>query len=437
MNDLKKKIQEKSCRIGIIGLGYVGLPLAVEFSNSGIHTTGVDLDQEKVFQLNNGISYIPYIDVKSLKNKNLSVSTKFEVLNYQDVIIICVSTPLSKNKNPDLSQVRKAVEVIKERLHSDQLVILESTTFPETTRKIVLPMLEQSGLKIGNDFFLAYSPERIDPGNKVHTLKNTPKLVGGITNDCTELASVLYSHVCNNVVSLSSPEIAEMAKIFENIFRNVNIALVNELKMLCDLMGINVWEVIKAAATKPFGFMPFYPGPGVGGHCVPVDPFYLSWKAKEYDFQTRFIELSGEINDRMPYYCISLIVKALNQVEKSVKGAKIMVLGVAYKKDIDDIRGSPAIKIIRTLINMGGNIIYNDPHVDSIEIDGVQLKSTELTEKAISSAECVVIATDHGIYDYISIKKDSKILVDLRNRTSAQGSIIKASNQKAPSDMKK
>lgn len=411
---LMETILNKKAKIGVIGLGYTGLPLAVAFSQAGFKTAGIDIDKERIKKLNSKVSYIPYVDGKNLKNENLSFSMDYKILTELDVIILCVPTPLSKNKEPDLGYVTSATLKVAKNMHNNQLIILESTTYPGTTRDVILPLLQKDGFKVGKNFYLAYSPERIDPNNEKFHLKNTPKLVSGITHRCADLARELYSQICNDVIVTSAPEVAEMAKIFENIFRNVNIALVNELAMFCDVMKIDVIDVIAAASTKPFGYMPFFPGPGVGGHCIPVDPFYLSWKAKEYGFPLHFIELSGEINEKMPYYIVSKIGKALNNVGKSIKKSRILILGVTYKKDSNDLRNSPALRIIRCLKEDGAVVYFNDPYVNSLDIDGNIINSKKLSLNLLKSVDCVVIHTNHTPYDYKWIEENSKVLVDTR-----------------------
>lgn len=416
---LKNRIMQKKAAIGVIGLGYVGLPLAVEFGKAGFHVVGVDLDEEKIKEINKGGSYIPDIGNKNIKKlideQRLIATSNYEVLKDLDAVIICVPTPLTKTKEPNLSHVISASNEIAKHLRKDQLIVLESTTYPGTTEEVVLPILESTGLTVGKDIYLAYSPERIDPGNKKYSIKEIPKVIGGVTEKCAEVASALYGQIIEKIVLVSSLKAAEMTKLLENIFRNVNIALVNELAMLCDRMGISVWEVIEAASTKPYGFMPFYPGPGVGGHCIPIDPFYLSWKAKEHDFRTRFIELAGEVNENMPYYIVQKIADVLNNAQKSIKSSNILVLGVAYKKDINDVRMSPALKLIELLQEKGANVFYNDPYVPLINISGITLKSVPLEKYLLDKIDCVVITTDHSSYDYKWISENSKLILDTKN----------------------
>lgn len=423
--ELIEKIKSKNAKIGIIGLGYVGLPLVLRFCEEKFSVIGFDIDQRKVEKLNRGESYIKYIPpgkIKELREKRLFEATsEYSKLKDIDCVIICVPTPLKKNKEPDLSYVEKTSNEIARYLRKGQLISLESTTYPGTTREILLPRFENKGMKAGKDFFLVFSPEREDPGNPKYSTKIIPKVVGGITSRCTETGRVLYEQIIDRIITVSSTEVAEFSKLLENIFRSVNIALVNELKILSDKMGVNIWEVIEAASTKPFGFMPFYPGPGLGGHCIPIDPFYLSWKAKEYDFNTRFIELAGEVNTGMPQYVVSKIIDALNTQGKSLKNAKILILGVAYKRDTDDIRESPGVEIVSILKDKGAKVDYNDPHIPSFSgmrhYPNLAMKSITLTEKTLKGYDCVVIITNHSQYDYKWILKNSKLIVDTRNST--------------------
>jgi len=413
------KIQDKSAQVAIIGMGYVGLPLAVEFARVGFKVTGLDIDAEKIRALQAGESYIP--DIPSTTVRNLVKDGRFhpttdpETLKTMDTVTICVPTPLRKTKDPDLSYIMNSVEVIRRSLHPGQLIILESTTYPGTTDEMVLPTLEETGLKVGRDFFLAFSPERVDPGNKQYTTRNTPKVVGGITAECTQLARTLYEQAIDKVISVSSTKVAETVKLLENTFRSVNIALVNEIALMSDKMGINVWEVIDAAATKPFGFLPFYPGPGIGGHCIPIDPFYLSWKARQSGFEARFIDLAGQINGRMPEYVVEKVMEALNQHGKCLKGARMLIVGVAYKKDINDVRESPALDIISLLARKGAKISYHDPFVPSLSVEGIEQRSKELDEKTLEEQDCVVIVTNHSGLDYGKIVKASRLIMDTRN----------------------
>jgi UDP-N-acetyl-D-glucosamine dehydrogenase len=426
----------KEIKIGIIGCGYVGLPLALRFAEVGQRVTGFDTDQEKITKLNAGQSYIQHISADKIKQhiqgKHFDATTDFARLREMDAVLICVPTPLDERREPDLSYVEKTAQAIAPNLQRQQLIVLESTTYPGTTEELVLPILEQGGLKCplakgaasentATDFYLAFSPEREDPGNKQFGLAQIPKVVGGINPASGRAAVALYAQIVSQVVPVSSTRAAEMVKLLENIFRCVNIALVNELKQLSLRMDLDIWEVIDSAATKPFGFMPFYPGPGLGGHCIPVDPYYLSWKAREYDFATRFIELAGEINTAMPYNVVDALVNALNSHEKSVKGSKILLLGVAYKKDVDDLRESPSLKLLELLSARGATLDYNDPYFPALHkmrhYDFSNMRSVELSPERLASYDCVLIATDHSSYDYEAIVRDSKLVVDTRNAT--------------------
>ena len=415
--ELKEKIIQHKARIGVIGLGYAGLPLAVEFGKVGFDVKGIDINRDKVKMINQGKCYIKDIPDKEIQNlvkkKKLQATRDFNVLKGLDAVSICVPTPLRKTRDPDISYIISAVEEVAKYLHQGQLVILESTTYPGTTREVILPRLEARNLRVGRDFFLAFSPERVDPGNKTYTISNTPKIVSGITKKCTSMAVTLYEQIINQVVPVSSTESAEMVKLLENTFRIVNVGLVNEIALICDRLRMDTWEVIDAAATKPFGFMPFYPGPGLGGHCVPVDPQYLSWKLKALNFYARFIELAGEINSKMPEFLVSKIDGALNESRKSIKGSKIFVLGVAYKSNVSDTRESPALDVIRLLKERGGKVVYNDPHVPQIE----GMKSIHLTRNSLRNADCVVITTAHSDYDYKEIVQDASLIIDSRNAT--------------------
>ncbi|MCL0076039.1 nucleotide sugar dehydrogenase [Dehalococcoidia bacterium] len=421
MPSLEEKIRDKSARVGIVGLGYVGLPLALAFLEGGFRTLGFDVQQKRVDLVNQGQSYIP--DVSSDRLSAIVVKSLFQAttdqsrLNEADVICICVPTPLTRTKEPDLSYVIHESEEISRHLQPGQLVVLESTTYPGTTREVILPILERSGLKAGSGFYLAYSPERVDPGNKKYNIRNTPKIVGGIDSRSTRLAELLYRQVAEVVIPVSCPEVAEMAKVFENVFRSVNIALVNELAQLCERMGVSVWEVIDAASTKPFGYMSFYPGPGLGGHCIPLDPYYLASKARELDFHTRFIELAAEINERMPYYVVSCIMEALNTQSKSLNGASVLVLGIAYKKDVKDIRESPSLKLILLLQEKGAKVCYNDPYIPQIGLAQDNLTSVNLAEEYLGSVDCTIIAADHSCYDLEQIVSRSKLVFDTRGAT--------------------
>lgn len=419
LNELKSKIKNKVAKIGIIGLGYVGLPLAVEFAKSGFDVTGFDTDANKIKEINKGTSYIldvPSEDIRDLISfKRLSATSEKPLLNKMDAIIICVPTPLRKTKEPDISFILSATEDIANNLRKGQLIVLESTTYPGTTEEIILAKLGANSLKIGKDFFLAFSPERVDPGNLKYKTKDIPKVVGGVTETCTELATLLYSQIIKEIIPVSSTRSAEMVKLLENTYRIVNIGLINELALLCNKMGVSVWEIINAAKTKPFGFMPFYPGPGVGGHCISTDPHYLSWKARAYGFETRFIKLAEEINSSMPHYVVDKIIEALNEKKKSLKGSRILIIGVTYKKDINDMRESPALAIINSLVEKEAKVQYHDTLVPDFEIDGLKLNSINLTKENISSSDCVVIVTDHTSLDYKLIVDNANLIVDTRN----------------------
>lgn len=407
--------------MGVVGLGYVGLALAVAFAEAGFRVLGFDVNRERVSLIKQGRSYIADVPSDRLAtivdSRLLEATAEQDKIGSMDAICICVPTPLTKTRDPDLSYVIHEAEEISKHLKPGQLVILESTTYPGTTREVVLPILERSGLKAGTDFYLAFSPERVDPGNKTSNIKNTPKLVGGIDHKSTELAQALYSQVVDRVIPVSCPEVAEMTKVFENVFRSVNIALVNELSQLCERMKTSVWEVIEAASTKPFGYMPFYPGPGVGGHCIPLDPYYLSNKAREFQFHTRFIELAAEINEHMPYYVTSRIMEALSTRSKSLNGAKLLILGVTYKKDVGDDRESPSLKLTQLLSDKGAKVTYNDPYIPEIQLAQGMLNSVALTSKNLSSADCVVIATDHSCYNMAEVIAHSKLVFDCRGAT--------------------
>lgn len=417
---LARKIKDRSIRAGIIGLGYVGLPLAVEFAHAGYSVVGIDKDKEKVLRIKAGQSYIPDVSQKTLKeivDKGLLTATgDFSVLKELDTVNICVPTPLRKTRDPDVSYIVDAVDKIAEYLHPGQLIILESTTYPGTTEELVLPILEQGGLKVGRDFFLSFSPERVDPGNTKYATRNTPKVVGGVTAACTRLSAAFYAEAIDTVVPVSTTRVAEMVKLLENTFRSVNIGLVNELAMMCDKMKINVWEIIDAAATKPFGFMPFYPGPGLGGHCIPIDPFYLSWKAKQSGFEPRFIELAGEVNSKMPHHVVFKVMDAMNEHKKSLKGSRILLMGMAYKKDINDVRESPALDIMKLLQEKGARVAYHDPFIPRISLNGARpIRSVPLSKKELGSYDCVVIVTDHSGIDYQEVARHAALVVDTRN----------------------
>ncbi len=419
--ELLEKIRNKTARIGVIGLGYVGLPLAVEKAKAGYRVTGFDIQDSKVGMVNEGKNYIgDVIDVdlsEVVKNGKLKATSDFGFIKDTDCIAICVPTPLDVNKQPDISYVKDAAHKIAGYLHKDMLIVLESTTYPGTTEELLKPVLEKrSGLVCGKDFFLAFSPERVDPGNSAFKTKNTPKVVGGIGRDSTELASALYRNVLESeVFEVSCPAVAEMEKLLENIYRNINIALANEMAIICSRMGIDVWEVIEAAKTKPYGFQAFYPGPGVGGHCIPLDPFYLTWKAREYDYHTRLIEISGEINQYMPQYVVERAYRILNRFKKPMSGSEIFILGVAYKQDIDDYRESPALKVIENFEKEGAVVRYNDPYIPGFKYRDREYKSTELTKEALNRSDLVVIATMHGKYDYDFIQKHAAFVFDTKN----------------------
>jgi UDP-N-acetyl-D-glucosamine dehydrogenase len=418
--ELIQKIKNKKAKIGVIGLGYIGLPLAVEKAKVGFHVTGFDVQEKKVEMVNKGINYIGDIiddDLKNVVEKGfLRATSDYDFVKELDIVTICVPTPIDKYKQPDLSYVENTTREIAKRLKDGMLVVLESTTYPGTTEELLKPILESTGLKCGEDFFLAYSPERVDPGNKIYKTKNTPKVVGGVTKNCTKVAAELYKNVLEGeVFEVSSPKVAEMEKIYENVFRHVNIALANEMAILCRRMGIDVWEVIEAAKTKPYGFMAFYPGPGIGGHCIPVDPYYLVWKAREYDYHTRFIELAGEINDYMPSYTVERAAEILNSFGKPLKDSKILILGVTYKKDIDDMRESPVLKIISLLEKSGAKVSYSDPYIPEFIHNGKTYKSIEINDENLKNSDIVIITTDHEKFDYELIYKYSPLILDTRN----------------------
>ena len=420
--DLLHKIEQREAKVAVIGLGYVGLPLAVEKAKAGFTVIGIDRKEERVAMVNRGENYIPDIlgsDLATVVAEGkLRATQDFSVVADVDVITICVPTPLDKNKQPDTSYIEGVVEQSLPYLHKGQLVVLESTTYPGTTEEIILPQIESRGFKVGKDIFLAFSPERVDPGNNRYKTKNTPKVVGGVTPACTRVATALYEQVLDGAVfSASSPRVAEMTKLLENIFRIVNISLVNELALLCEKMKIDIWEVIEAAKTKPFGYMPFYPGPGLGGHCIPLDPFYLSWKAKEYDFPTRFIELAGEINDGMPYHVVEQAMELLNTKGKSLNGSKVMLLGMAYKRDIDDLRESPALKVARLLAERGAELSYHDPYIPKIDVPGLQFESIPLTPANLATQDLVIITTGHTNVDYQQVVENAPLIFDTRNAT--------------------
>jgi UDP-N-acetyl-D-glucosamine dehydrogenase len=417
---LEAKFRTGEARLGTLGLGYVGLPLSVEFAAGGLRVTGFDLSADKVAAVNRGESYIKDVDAPRLqalvRDGRLDASRDFARLGECDAVIICVPTPLGKTKDPDLTMVVDAAKAIGERLRPGQLVVLESTTYPGTTEELILPILTARGLKVGESFFLAFSPERVDPGNARFNTRNTPKIIGGVTAECTRVARALYSRAIDTVIPVSSTQTAEMVKLLENTFRSVNIGLVNEVALMCDRLGVDVWEVIDAAASKPFGFMAFYPGPGLGGHCIPIDPLYLSWKLKTLNYRARFIELAGEVNSQMPDYVCEVVADALNEREKSVKGSRVLVLGVTYKRDVEDVRESPALDIIKILEGKGARVGYNDPYVPELQLDENRMRSQDLLP-SVRAADVVVIVTDHTSYPYRDIVEAAPVVVDTRNAT--------------------
>jgi UDP-N-acetyl-D-glucosamine dehydrogenase len=415
---LEEKIRSRNARVGIVGLGYVGLPLAVEFAKAGFQVTGIDVNSQKVARVNAGDSYVGDIPsgvlASLVKNGKLRATTDFGVVRDLDTVNICVPTPLRKTKDPDMSYIVSSCEEIARNLHAGMLIVLESTTYPGTTDELLLPMFEKSELRVGQDFFLCFSPERIDPGNPNFQTVNIPKVVGGTTSTCTRMGQLFYSQALQKVVGVSSTQVAEMVKLLENTFRMINIGLANEMALMCDRMGINVWEVIDAAATKPFGFMPFYPGPGLGGHCIPIDPFYLSWKSKQAGIEARFIELAGYINGQMPHFVVDKVQNALNDAAKPVKGSRIHILGVAYKRNIDDCRESPAIDIMHLLERRGAAVSYSDPYVPLVSLDGQRWVAYDFA-RGVEEADCVVIVTDHGSFDYRFVVERARLIVDTRN----------------------
>ncbi len=419
LSELRRRIKDREARVGVLGIGYVGLPLAVEFASAGFDVTGIDPAEWKVEKILKGESYIADVDggrlQKLVRQEKLRATRKYDAIAHLDSINICVPTPLRKTQDPDVSHIISAVDEISGRLRPGQLIILESTTYPGTTEEIILPSLEKTGLRVGKDFHLAFSPERVDPGNRQFITGNIPKVVGGVTSGCTETAVMLYQSCLKKVVPVSSTKVAEMVKLLENTFRSVNIGLVNEIALMCHRLNIDVWEVIDAAATKPFGFMPFYPGPGLGGHCIPIDPFYLSWKVKMTGFEARFIELAGRINANMPYHVVGMIGDALNDVAKSLRGSRVLIMGVAYKKDIDDVRESPALDIIRILQSKGTEVSYSDPYVPSLETNGTVLQSVPMSATSLPHYDCVTIITDHSAFDYKMTVANARTIVDTRN----------------------
>jgi len=430
-DDLLARLKRKDFTAAVIGLGYVGLPLAVEYAGAGIRVIGIDSDGAKIRAIRSGNSYVDDVPSESIRgaveNGLLRGTSDYSALAEADTVNICVPTPLRKTKDPDLSYVVNAAEQVAKYIHRDMLIVLESTTYPGTTDELLVPMFEERGFTVGKDIFLAFSPERVDPGNPQYSTKNIPKVVGGATPQCTKMAAALYTGVMERVHPVSNATVAEMVKLLENTFRSVNIGLVNEIALMCNRMGIDVWEVIDAAKTKPFGFMPFYPGPGIGGHCIPLDPFYLSWKAKQFGFEARFIELAGVINGQMPHFVVGKIIDALNRFKKSVNGSKVLILGVAYKKDISDVRESPAIDILQLLSKKGAKLSYCDPHVPVLDEHGMRMKAEPFSAATLKKADCVVVVTDHSGFDYRLVARESKVIVDARNALKGKngGKIIK------------
>jgi UDP-N-acetyl-D-glucosamine dehydrogenase len=418
--NLKNKIENREAQIGVVGLGYVGLPLAMEFVRAGFQVTGIDVDQEKVNKLNRGENYIQDIKDESVKNvvemNQLSATSDFSVIQNLDAISICVPTPLNKQKNPDISFINHVMENIKDLIHHDMIVVFESTSYPGTTRELILPVMESKGLKVGHDFYLCFSPERVDPGNEKYKTANTPKILGGVTPKCGEMGEFLYETIVEQVVRVSSPETAEMVKLLENTFRAINIGLANEVAIMCEKLGIDVWEVIDAAATKPFGFMKFTPGPGLGGHCIPIDPYYLSWKLKTLDYNARFIELAGEINTSMPFHMVDLVREGLNQKRKAILGSQILVIGVAYKKNVNDVRESPALDVMKLLENDGAELSFYDPYVSFVRLNGNRMMGMEkLTKETLNNSDAIVIMTDHDQIDFQFVVENSNLIIDSRN----------------------
>ena len=420
---LLEQINQQQFSVAVIGLGYVGLPLAVEFANAGIPTLGIDVDPEKIATLNRGENYIQDLDAAVvgavLQNGTLRASTDETLLSNYDIIYICVPTPFSANKDPDISYVLQAAEAVQRNLRAGQCIILKSTTFPNTTEGHVQPILERGGMKVGTDFHLAFSPERIDPGNKTWHTANTPIVVGGVTEECTRIAAAANRVIIEKVVEVSSPKVAEMEKLLENIFRSVNIALVNELAQLCDRMGgVNIWEVVEAAATKPFGFMPFFPGPGIGGHCILIDPYYLSWQAREYDFVTNFITLAAEVNESMPFYVQRMVIRQVANSTVRLQDAKILICGVAFKRDVDDLRHSPALRVMELLQQDGAaNLRYVDPYIPTVDVHGTVLHAQPYSDQLVAESDVVVITTDHTNFDYEAIVRNARVVIDTRNAT--------------------
>ncbi|MBN1526880.1 MAG: nucleotide sugar dehydrogenase [Candidatus Omnitrophica bacterium] len=420
LQELRKKILDKKAKVGIIGLGYVGLPLAVVFAEKGFKVYGIDIDKDRVERLKKGESYIldvpPSDVVDAMKRKGMAVTTDFGVIRELDAVLVCVPTPLHKTKEPDVSYIVSAVANIKKYMKHGQIIVLESTTYPGTTEEVMLPALESEGLKEGRDFYLAFSPERVDPGNEKYNTANTPKIVGGISEASTEVAALLYEQAIESVIPVSSSKVAEMVKLLENTFRIVNIGLVNEILLMCNRLNIDAWEVIEAAKTKPYGYMPFYPGPGVGGHCIPIDPIYLSWKARGHGFEARFIDLASSVNAQMPHHVIDKAIDSLNEEKKPLNGAHILILGATYKKDIKDLRESPALEIITLFQKKGAVVSYYDPYLPYLEIDEISLKCAKFAADTFKKADCVVLITDHTKVDYDLVVKNSKLIIDTRNK---------------------
>jgi len=420
---LLSKLASRQARTAVIGLGYVGLPLAVELASAGFHVVGIDVDVRRVEAINAGQSYIgdvPAADLAAMvRAGRLSATTDFSGLRECDAVSICVPTPLSKTRDPDLSYVMSAADAVAAHVHAGMLIVLESTTYPGTTDEIIVPRIVHNGLRVGQDVFVAFSPERIDPGRQDYVLKTTPKVVGGVTTACTDIAAALYAHVTERVVPVSSAAAAEMVKLLENTFRAVNIALVNEVLLMCDKLGLNAWEIIEAAATKPYGFMKFTPGPGVGGHCIPLDPHYLSWKLRTLDYNARFIQLASEVNTSMPAYWVNQLADALNQARKAVNGSRVLILGVTYKPNVDDVRESPALDIIQLLEARGAQVGFHDPFVNSLRHEGLETPFVELDEAHLAAADCVMIVTDHAIYDWAWITEHAALIVDTRHALRA------------------
>lgn len=423
MGSLLDRIEQRRAVVGVVGLGYAGLPLAVEFARAGFDVIGFDIDPVRVASLNAGISQVPDVDsavvFQLVQSGMFTATSAFERLSEVDTVSICVPTPLNKTKDPDISYVLNATEQVAKTLHAEQLVVLESTTYPGTTEELLLPLFEHTGLHVGSDFFLAFSPERIDPGNAQFNVRNTPKVIGGVTERCTRLATALYSTAVDKVVPVSSCKSAEMVKLLENTFRAVNIGMANELAEMSNILGVDVWEVIEAATTKPFGFMPFYPGPGLGGHCIPIDPLYLAWKLRSLNYRARFIELASEVNSEMPRFVVNQITLALNDVQKSLNGARVLILGVAYKRDVGDVRESPAIDIIELLRERRAHVTYADSYVSALRLThGDTLHAEALTDEALAGADCVLIVTDHTDVDYERVVRQAPLVVDTRNATA-------------------